>query len=484
VTRIAAAQRFEGFGGFDQPPPPAPARPLQLPPMAQTRLSNGLSLAVAERHGLPLVTALLQIEAGSLLDPPGRAGLAALSFVLMGKGARRGARLLDAAEIAAAAERLGASLEIDTGARASHLAMTVVANRLDDSLALLADIVRAPTLAADELERSRAQSLDAIRLSLSDPGALAGLLAQRLFWGETAAGAVATPASLQRIRRDDVLAFLRRQLRPERATLVLAGDIGPERAQALAERYFGDWKPDRIAPPPLLPPTGPRPLGATTLLLDLPGAGQSAVVVVAPYAALGNEPAQRASLRAGAVANAVLGAGYSSRINQEVRIRRGLSYGAASVSEALPGGGMLTASVQTRHASAAQVLGLLRAEILRLGNEEVAAPELQARAALLVGEFGRQLETTAGLAALAAEQLLRRSLAELAQLPAELLAIDAAQLRAFAAGHWPAEALRQVVVGDLSESGPALRAQFPDAWLIPAAELDLGAANLRRAARR
>jgi len=470
--------------GFDRPPAPALAQPLQVPVFAQARLPNGLGVAVAERRGLPLVTALLLVEAGSLLDPPGKSGLASLSFTLMGKGAQRGTEVRDAAEIAAAAEGLGGSLEIATGARSSQIAMTVASNRLDESLALLADVARTPTLAGEELERSRAQALDEIKLSLSDPGSLAGLLARRLFWGDTPRGQLPTPASLQRIKREDVQAFHRQQLRPDRVSLVLAGDIDLAQAQALAEKHFGHWKPNRMAVPQA-PQVAPRPLATPALLVDLPGAGQSAVVVLAPYAAQGDAPEQRALLAAGAVANTVLGVGYSSRLNQEVRIKRGLSYGAASGAEVLPGGARLSASAQTKHGSAAEVAGLLRGEVLRLAAEPVPALELAARQAVLVGEFGRELETTASLAAVIADQLVRgRPLAELQQRPAELLAVDAARVRDFAALHWRPEALRTVIVGDLKAAGEGLRQQFPEAWVIKAEALDLGSATLRKPAKK
>ncbi|MET0519386.1 MAG: pitrilysin family protein [Burkholderiaceae bacterium] len=481
LAGAAFAQR-----GFDQPPPPAAARPVQLPPFSQSRLPNGVGIAVAERHELPLVTALLLIEAGSLLDPPGKAGLADLSVTLLSKGAQRAGRAdaADAAEIAAAAEALGGSLETGTGARSSQIALTLTSNRLDEGLALLADLARAPTLPADELERSRAQTLDELKLALSDPGSLAALLARRLYWGDAPRGQVATPASLARIRREDVQAFVRQQLRPDRLTVVLAGDIAPAQAQALVARHFGGWKPNRMAAPQAAE-VAPRPLAATALLVDLPGAGQSAVAVLAPYAPLGNAPEQRAQLAAGAVANTVLGVGYSSRINQEVRIKRGLSYGAMSAADALPGGASLLASAQTRHGGAAEVAVLLRSEVLRLAAEPVPAAELAARQQLLVGEFGRELETTATLAALTADQLMRgRALAELQQLPAELLAVNAARVRDFAALYWKPELLRTLVVGDLKEAGEGLRRQYPGAWVIPAGELDLGSPTLRRAARK
>lgn len=471
--------------GFDKPPPPAEARPLVVPSMAQTRLPNGFGIAVAERRALPLATVLLQIDAGSLLDPPGKAGLASLATTVMGKGIQRGEQAVDAAEFAAQVEALGGTLDVSAGARASQFQLTVASNRLDEAVALLADVARRASLPSEELERSRAQALDALKLGLSDPGTVAGLLARRLFWGETPRGQLATAQSLQRIRRDDLLAFQRQQLRPDRAALVVAGDVDLAQARALAAKHFGDWKQNRMLAPQA-PAIAPKAMTATVVLLDLPGAGQSAVVVAAPYAPLGNAPEQRAALVAGAVANGVLGVGYSSRINQEIRIKRGLSYGASSGAELLPAAGMLVASAQTKHESAGEVATLLQAELQRLAAEPVAPPELAARQALLIGEFGRELETTAGLAGVVADQLQRgRALDELGRLPDELQAVDAARVQDFATRFWGApEAHRIAIVADLRTAGAALQKQFPKALVLRADELDLGSATLRRGVRR
>ncbi|CAN5208756.1 hypothetical protein BH11PSE10_BH11PSE10_16420 [soil metagenome] len=480
LSTVAIAQQ-----GFDSPPEPAPAKPLQIPVFAEARLPNGVRVVVAERHAVPLVSALLLVDhAGSLLDPPGKAGLANLTFTVMSKGALQGLEALDAAAIAGAAEAQGASLEVGVGAQASRIGMTVPVSRLDDSLALMTEVLRTPTLPAEELERSRAQLLDSLKLSLADPGSLAAQLAQRLYWGDTPRGAPITPASLARVKQGDLVAFHRSQVRPDRVTLILAGDIDLAQARALADKHLGSWKQNRMLAP-TAPNVSPNPLATRSLLIDLPGAGQSAVVVTAPYAALGNAADQRAGLRAGALATAVLGIGYSSRLNQQVRIKRGLSYGAVSGNEALPGGGMLSASAQTKHASALEVADLLRGEILKLASDDVPAPELAARQAVLVGDFGRQLETTATLADLAADQVIRqRGLDELAQWPTEMLAVNAGRVRAFAQQYWAAEVLRTVVVADLKVAGDGLRQRFPDAWVIRASELEIGSANLRRGARR
>ncbi|MDC8770163.1 M16 family metallopeptidase [Roseateles albus] len=478
--------------GFDRAPEPTPALPLQLPVFEQAALPNGMRLVVIERRGLPLVTAMLSVQAGSLADPPGKSGLAELSFGVLGKGARRGGVKADATALADAADALGSGLEISTGAQASRLSMTVMSMHLNESLSLLADVLRAPTLPAQEVNSSRLQLQQAIKQEASDPMALATQLAWRLYWGDSPPGRLSSTQSLARIKREDVLTFCREKLRPERTTLVLAGDVDLAQGLALAERYFGSWGLQHPPAAAHLPPQGshpsrpapdgaPAPLGPPILLVDLPGSGQSAVLLFAPFPAQRSRDSEPARARIAALASAVLGSGYSSRANQQVRIKRGLSYGAYSSAESLPAGGMLLLSTQTKHINAAEAAQLLHSELLGLAHEAVPADELLARQNGLLGDFARQLETTQSLASLAAEQLERgETLAELADYADQLKRVSAAQVQAFAQHYWPASALRLVIVADLKQAGAGLRQQYRQAWLIPAAELDLGTQKLRR----
>lgn len=470
---------------FDRPPEPGPLRPPPRPLFSEFRLDNGLRVVLAPRRGLPLVSARLQLELGSLLDPAGKSGLAELCLTLMSKGCLRKSGALDAGDIAFAAESLGASLELDSSPLSGSLSLTLATPALDEGLAMLADLARRPTLPADELERSRARLLDELRLGLADPATLAGWLGRRLFWGAAAAGALSTPASLRRLQREDMLTLHRRQVRPERALLVLAGDIDEARARELAERHFGDWRAPAVPAAQDLPPQRPEPLEARTLLVDLPGAGQSAVLLLAGHAAREDGAARQI----GMLANAVLGEGYSARINREVRIRRGLSYSAGSQAESLPGAGMLSAHAQTRHESAAEVAQLMGAALSGLGAAPVPAEELAARRASLLGAWGRQLETTASLAALIGDQLqpgrgvgVHEALAELGQLPETLPTVQITQVQDFARVHWSPAWQRLVVVGDLRAAGAGLRELDAKAWRLRSDELDLDAPLLRRTA--
>ena len=473
---VGAAQA--GTPGLDEPPAPQPQRPLVLPAFDIFQLPNGLDAVVVQRPALPVVTLKLLVRAGNEADPPGRAGVAAMTAALWSKGARRGGKAVSAAALARQAEALGSGLDTGSGWGASSVAMTVTRPHLAQALALMADVLRQPLLAVDELARARTQALDAWRVTLGSPGDVADLVLRRAFWGDVPQGRAVPAAALQRLRREDLLAFQGRWVRPDRAALVLVGDVDATQARALASRWLGDWAAPAAAAP-MVVAAAPQPLDAPLVLVDMPGSGQSVVAVAAPF--IGSGGADRAQRFAGLVAQAVLGGGYSARLNQEVRIKRGLSYGASGGAESFAGGGMFSARAQTAHATAAEVLQLLRSEITRLADAPPGADELAARQATLVGSFARRLETTDGLAQLITGQWAQgRPLADLAGYVPGVLAVTPDQVQAFAKAHWPAASLRAVVVGDLAAAGPCLAALVPAALRLTTDTLDLESGTLRQ----
>lgn len=467
------------------PPPAGPPRPVSVPPLHESRLDNGVSVVVAPRHGLPLVSAWLLVRVGAETDPLDRAGRADMLAALLTKGAERNGRRVGAPELAQQAEALGGSLSAGSGWRSTSLGMTVTTPRLEAALSLLSDVLRRPTLAADELDRLRVQAVDALQVSNSDPGSIASRVARRLYWGASAYGGVSTEQTLQRLQRDDLQALHRQGYRPEDTLLVLSGDVSPARGRALAQQYLGDWRASRIAPLARRDGT-PAPLAPRTVLVNLPGVGQSSVTVLAPFTSL--SPDDAPELRIAQVANAVLGGGYSARLNQEVRIRRGLSYGVGTSAEQHAEGGVWEASAQTDHRNAAQVAELLRAQVLGLAGTPPAADELAARQATLVGGFARRLDTNAGIASLITTLWAGgRPLSELNRFVPEVLAVKPSQVQDFARRRWPAASLRTVVVGDFSaapEVFDQLAAADPSTLRLQASALDFSGPGLQPASAR
>jgi zinc protease len=453
------------------PPPPGPEIVPPVPTPNVQRLANGLRIVTVQNRALPLVTASLVVAGGSSADPQGRAGAAELAAAVMTEGtATRSAEQIDRA-----VEALGSSLSGDAGWDGSRLGLTVRTGELDAALAIIADVARNAALADEEIGRQRTNAIDAVAVAMRDPGAVAGLAAMRALYGTGLYGhpAGGTAASLRAITRADIERAYRGQWRPDNATLILSGDINPARARALAERHFGSWPASRLIPAPLVR----VPLAARNeiIVIDMPGSGQAAVAVARNTLDRRDPRYYRAI-----VANAVLGGGYSARLNQEIRIRRGLSYGAGSSVEGRREAGPFSAQVQTRNDAAAEVLGLVLAEMRRLGAEPISVAELNARRASLTGDFGRNTETTAGTAGLIGGFVMRGlSPDEIGRYLPAVLAVTPGEAQAAAAQLLAPEGATIVIVGEASLFIERLRRDHANVTLIPIAELNLDAAALR-----
>ena len=456
------------------PPAPGPAPLLTVPTPIAQRLSNGLEVISVRRADLPLVSAQLVVRRGGEMDPPNLAGLADLTANLLTKGAAG----QTAPQIAAAAEALGGSLNASAGWDESAVGITVTTPKLPAALGLLAEVVRQPDFSVSELKRAKAQAIDDLRLQLSRPAALASLAASRGVFGEGAYGHSrnGTPDSIERITRANVQDLHGELYRPDNAILILTGDITPARAGQLAQASFGDWQ----KPATRLPP---RPVGSAAsklsafLLIDQRGAGQAGVV--AAHAA---PPRSDRDYYIGAVANAVLGGSYSARLNEEIRIKRGLSYGASSRLQALGDAGIWLVSAQTKNPSAAQVVELMLWQFKLLGSTRVPTVELVARKATLIGSYGRSLETTAGLAdQVAALAIYGVKLDEIGKYIARVQAVTPKQIEKYAREHLGGDAIHVVVVGDAAQFANAIRREHPKAVLLQSAALDLDSPDLQSA---
>jgi zinc protease len=455
------------------PPPPAAPRSVQFPKTVEKTLANGLRVIVVERANAPLVTAQLVIKNGGEVDPPELAGLTNMAGDLLTKGTET----RSATQIAEAVEALGGSLYSTTRWDSTRVGVDVMSAKIGPALAILADVVRHPTFTAEEFERLQQQTLDDLTVELGDPGSIARYAAARVVFGDAPYGQPlgGTPESIRRIGRDDFAKYHRRWYRPDNAILVFGGDIKPAAAFALAEKHFGDWK--RPAEPLPVQPA-PKPLEVSqprVLVIDKPDAGQAAVLVTRSGITRSDPDYFR-----GLVANSVL-SGYSGRLNQEIRIKRGLSYGAGSQLDTRRYVGPFTASAQTKNQSAAQVVELLLGEVSRLATAPVPDPELNPRKAVVVGNFSRNLETSAGLAAqVASLAVYGIGFDEINRYIGNVQAVTAGDVQRFASNHLDSRTTSVVVVGNAKEFLPELQKKHPQVEVIPVAELDLNTARLRK----
>ena len=460
----------------DPAQPPEPGKPLAaaLPQPVETRLANGLRVVTVERRNVPIVTAALVATGGAALDPADRSGTSSLAAELLTKGTTTRSATRIAEEVEALGGSIGASADRD----GASVTLTVKADQLAPGLDVLADVAQRPAFAAAEIERARAQAIDGVTVQFADPAQLASLVATRAVFGDQPYGAplAGTPASLKAITRDDLRRAWAGTFRPDQATLLLVGDVTPARAAELAQRLFGGWRANGVAQVAALagdPPTPqPKP---RVIAVDVPGAGQAGVVVARSGIARASS-----SYYPLLVANAVLGGGYSARLNQEIRIKRGLAYGANSSVAARRLGGSVLARTQTKNETAAEAAQLIAAEMTRLGDAAVTPAELETRKAATLGDFGRSIETTDGVAGILGGYILQGvPLDELGRYAGAVQAVDPAALRQAADALVDPAAASVVVVGDAKTFLPSLRKLYPQVEVIPAATLKLDSAALR-----
>ncbi|HEU4876098.1 MAG TPA: pitrilysin family protein, partial [Pyrinomonadaceae bacterium] len=299
------------------PPPPAPPRSGKFPTPVEQTLPNGLRVIVIERHETPLITAQLLIKNGGEVDPPELAGLADMTANLLTKGTQS----RDATKIAQEVESLGGSLEAGARWDASTATVGVMSSKIQQAMEILADVVRRPTFKSEEVERLRQQNLDNFTLALGDPGSIARFVAARVVFGDSPYGhpVSGTAESLTRITAADIAKMHSRYYRPDNAILVIGGDINGKDGLALATKYFGDWQKPTTPLPTISAAmdAAAAPKTGRVVVIDKPDAGQAAV-----YLARTGINRKDPDYFRGIVSNSVL-SGYSGRLNQEIRIKRG-----------------------------------------------------------------------------------------------------------------------------------------------------------------
>ena len=387
IALLALAPRGAAAQFPTTPPAAAPVRPAAFPPFQEFTLANGVRVVLVESHRDPVVAFRLTLPAGRLYSPAGKEGTADMVAALLTKGA--GGRSADS--IAAAIEGAGGSLSGSAGPDFLNLSGSVLSNAAPLAFQLLGDAVARPTFPEAEVELLRTQTLSALQLEQSQPGAIANRAFNAGLYGDHAYGRVATPASVRAVTRADLLAFQQARLRPRGALLVVAGDITAAQLRELAERSMAGWS-GYPAPAPALkaPPARPR---TEIVLVHRPGSVQANLVV----GNLTTGPADPTRYAA-TVANKLLGGGTDARLFDILREKKGWTYGAYSNLTRPRGTGAFSATAEVRNEVADSALVELLAQLRRVRSEPVPAAELDNAKNALVGSFPLTVETAQQIA--------------------------------------------------------------------------------------
>lgn len=458
---------------LERPPSPGAPHRAELPTPVERTLANGLRvIAFRQRSGpralgVPLIAAQLLLNGGGAAESEGEAGLAALTAALMTQGTTR----RSAVEFAQAVDGIGARIDAASGYDASVVSVSATTPVFPEAFALFDEVIRRPAFALDEVERVREKTIGDLALTYSNPSSLARLVSQRVAYGGAPYGhpLAGTAETLVTLGRERVAYFHERFFRPDNATLIIGGDCAVEEAFALVEHQFGDWAAPNTPLPLAAPFAAPAP-SSRIVILDKPDAGRTAIMA-GRVAIARNDP----SYVTGIVATSVL-SGYSGRLNQEVRVKRGLSYGAGAQLIARREPGVFFASTLVDHAKVGEATRVVLDTLRGLGAEPPADTELVTRKAAVSGSFSRSIETLDGIAGLLGELALYAvPLDELGDYLPRVEAVTPAAVQEFART-WIADPF-VVLVGDASRFGTEIAAAYPDVATIPFAQLDLNRAS-------
>ncbi|MGZ5499184.1 MAG: M16 family metallopeptidase, partial [Candidatus Aminicenantales bacterium] len=400
---------------------------------------------------LPLVSFRMVIRgAGSAFEPAQAEGAADLVAALMMKGTAK----MDAGAIAEALDFMGASLSVSATDEYAQVSGDGLAGQFPRLMEIASDCLTGPAFKDDEFAKERAQRIDGLKAAKDNPGAAVRYYFQKAYFGSHPMGhlAAGTEMSLGQMSVQTVKDFYKSHYRPDRAIAAVVGDIDGTALKALLERTLGRWRnPAGAAPADVIPPL-PKPNGRKLVLVDKPDATQAYFVLGAPGYAMGDKVTPQA-----AVMNTLWGGRFTSWINTELRIKRGLTYGASSAFRTWLPGGIFSASSYTKNDKIGEMLDITLGLLGKAAKEGFSVEEVESARNYVQGQFPPTLETNASKAG----AYVRLAFYKLGfdyydKYMTAIGKVSAAEANAAAAALLPQDAYVLVVVGKAADIRPLL----------------------------
>jgi predicted Zn-dependent peptidase len=429
-----------------------PDPPFTFPGIVRHRLPNGLQVRTVEHHTMPVVSMVVQVDAGAVADPLGREGLAAISADMLDEGTGE----LNAIDVSEAFAGIGAEYDVDVGPDVTAFTVTTLARFAERGASLLADILLRPSLRDHDFDRVRQLRLDRLRQLKDSPPAVAERAFLRLMYGEHAYGhlPIGTASALRALTLEEVAAFHAVRFQPSRATAVVAGPLTHDGLFRLIEGAFSAWTEGSTA-------VQGHPAGDLDAIPS-----QSRLAVIAREAApqselrIGHLSARRNSpdYPALLVMNAVLGGQFVSRINLKLREEKGYTYGARSGFDWRRGLAPFSLQASVHTASTADAIADCFAELDAIrGSRPPTDAEMALAKASLTRGYPRGFETASQVA---------RAVAQLAifglpdtyfeEFVPKVSAIQSADVVRVAERYVDPARTVTLVVGDYQTVGPSL----------------------------
>ncbi len=403
----------------------------------QVTSPGGIEAWLVESHDLPFTALEIRFKGGASLDAEGKRGAINLMTALLEEGAGE----MDAQAFAAARDALAAKFTFDVHDDALSVSARMLTENRDQAVTLLHKALVAPRFDRDAIARVRDQVLSMIRSNAKDPNRIAGQTFDRLAFGEHpyASSPNGTVDSVESLTRDDLIEAKNRVMARDRVYVSAAGDITAQELGALLDRLFAG-----------LPETGAPMPGDAPYLLE---GGTTVVPFETPQsvAVFGHRGIDRddPDFFAAYVLNTVLGAsGFSSRLMEEVREKRGLTYGIYTYLYSMDHADLYLGQVASANDRIAEAIEVIRAEWAKVAASGVSAAELEAAKTYLTGAYPLRFDGNGPIAdILVGMQLEGLKRSYVANRNDKVRAVTLDDVQRVAARLLNAEALHFVVVG-------------------------------------
>ena len=358
---------------------------VNFPRPVERTLKNGLKVIILENHRVPTVSMDLVLPASTLNDPPGLPGVAEATADML----RQGTPTRTSRQIVEQLSEMAASVQLNVswGSPTTHLRASAMTENLDSLLEIASDILLNANYPQDEFDKWKQRKLSVLKQQRAQPGFLGFERMSEVLWaGDPRARISATPESVAKMTREDLLAFRHRYYVPGSSLLAVTGDITPGEIVAKLEKALAGWEAG-VVEAPVAPPR--PPIGETKIyLVNRPDSVQT-------YLTLGNHAINRLSpdYIPCMVMNRILGDGPASRLFINIREEKGYTYGVYSSFRVGKYLDQFTASASVRTEVTGPSLDEFLKEFSKIREEATPQEELENSKRAIVAGFALSLES-------------------------------------------------------------------------------------------
>lgn len=346
-------------------PKAGPIKGFEQPPVTRFTLSNGVEVFLIEDHDLPTVSMQLAIPGGAIDDEKGKEGKASLCVGLMSEGTEK----LDKIAFSEALADIASSVSSYASTEEQGIGLSSLSKNLDATLDLFAETLLTPGMRQDELDRMAKRRIEAIRQSKGSPDSIAGRIAGSIVWGEGHAyGRILTEESTKAITLADCKAHVASYFKPKGAKLFVVGDLTRPQIEEKVGKRLAKWtgtpKKSAVAP-------AAKPRAGKVFFVDVPDAPQSVVRLMHP-----GPKRTDADYVSTMLMSSILGGGFSSRINMNIREAKGYAYGAGGGFSYSRAGSSFGVGGSIRADATAEAVREILLEMKKIRAEDVKDTEL------------------------------------------------------------------------------------------------------------